>query len=352
MLQGVPSVFETEAFVPLIEHIKEISQKKEFSEHDNALIRIIADHVRSAIMIMADDRQIAPSNVEQGYIVRRLLRKAIHSADRLEIGQGFMAGLTDIVVNMFRDVYNEVERNKEFILKNLEAEEKKFRNTLTKALRRFDKIYEDTGTITGQDAFLLFTSFGLPLEMTRDLARERGVVIDMKEFTKQFEEHREISRTATQGKFKGGLADQSEDITKLHTATHLLQAALRKVLGDTVQQNGSNITKERLRFDFTFPRKMTPEEIEQVENLVNAVIEKNLAVERSFMPYDDAIEKGALAFFKENYGETVSVYKVGDFSMELCGGPHVENTGVLGKFKIAKQEKIGAGILRIKAILE
>ena len=352
MLQGVPSVFDTEAFLPLIEYIKEISPKKEFSEHDDNLTRIIADHVRSAIMIMADDRQIAPSNVEQGYIVRRLLRKSIHSADRLEIGSGFMVGLTDIVVSMFKDIYNEVERNKQFILKNLEAEEKKFRNTLTKALRRFDKIYEDTGTITGKDAFLLFTSFGLPLEMTRDLARERGVVIDMKEFTKQFEEHREISRTATQGKFKGGLTDQSEEITKLHTATHLLQAALRRVLGNTVQQNGSNITKERLRFDFTFPRKMTPEEIEQVEKLVNDVIEKDLAVERSFMPYNDAIEKGALAFFKENYGEVVSVYRVDDFSMELCGGPHVENTGVLGKFKISKQEKIGAGILRIKAILE
>jgi alanyl-tRNA synthetase len=352
MLQGVPSVFETEAFVPLIEYIEKISPKEEFSEHDNTLIRIIADHVRSAIMIMADDRKIAPSNVEQGYIVRRLLRKAIHSADRLEIGKGFMAGLADIVVDMFKDVYNEVERNKEFILKNLEAEEKKFRNTLTKALRRFDKIYEDTGTITGQDAFLLFTSFGLPLEMTRDLARERGVVIDMKEFTKQFEEHREISRTATQGKFKGGLADHSEDITKLHTATHLLQAALRKVLGDSVQQNGSNITRERLRFDFTFSRKMTPEEIEQVEKLVNDVIEKDLTVEHSFMLYNDAIEKGALAFFKENYGEVVSVYRVGDFSMELCGGPHVKNTGMLGKFKIAKQEKIGAGILRIKAVLE
>ncbi len=352
MLQGVPSVFDTEAFMPLIEYIINISPKEEFSEHDNTLIRVIADHVRSAIMIMADDRQIAPSNVEQGYIVRRLLRKAIHCADRLEIGRGFMAGLTDIVVDMFKDVYNEVERNKEFILKNLDAEEKKFRNTLTKALRRFDKIYEETGTITGQDAFLLFTSFGLPLEMTRDLARERGVVIDMKEFTKQFEEHREISRTATQGKFKGGLADHSEDITKLHTATHLLQAALRQVLGDSVQQNGSNITKERLRFDFTFPRKMTPEEIEQVENLVNGVIEKDLTVEHSFMPYDDAMKKGALAFFKENYGEIVSVYRVGDFSMELCGGPHVERTGELGQFKIAKQEKIGAGILRVKAILE
>lgn len=352
MLQGVPSVFDTEAFVPLIEYIKKISPKEEFSEHDNTLIRVIADHVRSAIMIMADDRQIAPSNVEQGYIVRRLLRKAIHSADRLEIGRGFMAGLTDIVVDMFKDVYNEVERNREFILKNLDAEEKKFRTTLAKALRRFDKIYEETGTITGQDAFLLFTSFGLPLEMTRDLARERGVVIDMREFTRQFEEHREMSRTATQGKFKGGLADHSENITKLHTATHLLQAALRKVLGDSVQQNGSNITQERLRFDFTFPRKMTPEETGQVEKLVNDIIAKDLAVEHSFMPYDDAIEKGALAFFKENYGEIVSVYRVGKFSMELCGGPHVENTGVLGKFKIAKQEKIGAGILRIKAVLQ
>lgn len=352
MLQGVPSVFDTEVFVPLIEHIEKLSSKKEFSEHEDTLIRIIADHVRSAIMIMADDRHIAPSNVEHGYIVRRLLRKAIHSADRLEIGAGFMVGLADIVVDMFKDVYSEVKRNKEFILKNLEAEERKFRNTLTKALRRFDKIFEESETITGQDAFLLFTSFGLPLEMTRDLARERNIAIDMDEFVKQFEEHRELSRTATQGKFKGGLADHSENITRLHTATHLLQAALRKVLGSSVQQNGSNITQERLRFDFTFSRKMTPEELKEVEDLVNGVISKNMIVERSFMPYDEAMEKGALAFFKENYGEIVSVYRVDSFSMELCGGPHVERTGVLGKFKIVKQEKIGAGILRIKAILE
>ncbi|TFH05312.1 MAG: alanine--tRNA ligase [Candidatus Thorarchaeota archaeon] len=352
MLQGVPSVFDTEAFVPLIEKIKELSPLEEFSEEENTQIRIIADHVRSAIMIMADDRQIGPSNVEQGYIVRRLLRKAIHSADRLNIGTGFMIDLTEIVVDMFKDIYKEVERNQEFIIKNLKAEEEKFRKTLTKALRRFDRMFEESKTITGEDAFLLFTSFGLPLEMTRDLAKERGIVIDMKEFTKQFEEHQERSRTATQGKFKGGLADHSEAIVKLHTATHLLQAALRKVLGDEVTQNGSNITDERLRFDFSFSRKLTPEEVEQVEKLVNDIIARNLAVEQSFMKYDDAIAKGALAFFKENYGEEVSVYHVGDFSLELCGGPHVEETGSLGKFKIAKQEKIGAGIVRIKAILE
>ncbi len=352
MLQGVPSVFDTEVFVPLIEKIKEMSPIEEFSEEEDTQIRIIADHVRSAIMIMADDRQIGPSNVEQGYIVRRLLRKAIHSADRLNIGTGFMVSLTEIVVDMFKDLYKEVERNKEFIIKNLKAEEKKFRKTLTKALRRFNRIFEETGTVTGEDAFLLFTSFGLPLEMTRDLAEERGILIDMKEFTKQFEKHRELSRTATQGKFKGGLADHSEEIVKLHTATHLLQAALRKVLGDEVTQHGSNITDERLRFDFTFSRKLTPEEIGQVETLVNDVIAQNLNVEHRFMKYDDAIAKGALAFFKENYGEEVSVYSVGDFSMELCGGPHVEKTGALSKFKITKQKKIGAGIVRIRAVLE
>jgi len=352
MLQGVPSVFDTEAFVPLIEKIKEMSPLEEFSEGEDTQIRIIADHVRSAIMIMADDRRIGPSNVEQGYIVRRLLRKAIHSADRLNIGTGFMVSLTEIVVDMFKDLYKEVERNKEFIIKNLKAEEKKFRKTLTKALRRFNRIFEETGTVTGEDAFLLFTSFGLPLEMTRDLAEERGILIDMKEFTKQFEKHRELSRTATQGKFKGGLADHSEEIVKLHTATHLLQAALRKVLGDEVTQHGSNITDERLRFDFTFSRKLTPEEIGQVETLVNDVIAQNLNVEHRFMKYDDAIAKGALAFFKENYGEEVSVYSVGDFSMELCGGPHVEKTGALSKFKITKQKKIGAGIVRIRAVLE
>ena len=352
MLQGVPSVFDTEAFIPLIGKIKELSSMEEFSEEEDTQIRIIADHVRSAIMIMADDRQIGPSNVEQGYIVRRLLRKAIHSADRLNIGTGFMIELTDIVVDMFNDIYKEVERNQEFIIKNLKAEEEKFRKTLTKALRRFDRIFQESNTITGQDAFLLFTSFGLPLEMTRDLAEERGIAIDMEQFTKQFEEHREKSRTATQGKFKGGLADHSEEITKLHTATHLLQTALRKVLGNEVTQNGSNITDERLRFDFTFSRKLTPDEVEQVEKMINDVIAQDIAVEQSFMKYDDAIAKGALAFFKENYGEEVSVYNIGEFSLELCGGPHVESTAVLGKFRIAKQKKIGAGIVRIRAVLE
>jgi alanyl-tRNA synthetase len=351
MLQKVPTVFDTEAFRSLIGKIKELSKKTDFTDADMILMRVIADHVRSAVMIMADDRQIAPSNVEQGYIVRRLLRKAIHCGDRLEIAHGFMNDLAEIVIATFKDVYNEVERNRKFIMMNLSAEEAKFRRTLSKALRKFERILEDTGTVTGSDAFLLFTSYGLPLEMTKELAEERGITIDMNEFRRQFEEHREISRTATEGKFKGGLADHSEEITRLHTATHLLQAALRKVLGDSVQQNGSNITKERLRFDFTFPRKMTPEEVKQVEKLVNEKIAEDLEVEHSFMPYDDAIAEGALAFFKENYGEVVSVYRVADFSMELCGGPHVEHTGELGRFRITKQEKIGAGILRVKAVL-
>ncbi|MFX1579176.1 MAG: alanine--tRNA ligase-related protein, partial [Promethearchaeota archaeon] len=287
-----------------------------------------------------------------GYIIRRLLRKAIHSADRLGIGKGFMSSLADIVINMFKDIYKEVQRNREFVMESLTAEEAKFRKTLRKAVRRFEKIYDEKGTITGEDAFLLFTSFGLPLEMTRELAEEKGIEIDVNEFKKQFEEHQERSRTATQGKFKGGLADHSEKIVKLHTATHLLQEALRRVLGDEVTQNGSNITEERLRFDFTFSRKLTPEEIEKVEKMVNDVISQNLEVTQEFLPYDEAIERGALAFFKENYGEIVSVYSVGDFSMELCGGPHVERTGTLGKFKIKKQKKIGAGIVRIRAIVE
>ncbi|MHA3962700.1 MAG: alanine--tRNA ligase [Candidatus Thorarchaeota archaeon SMTZ1-45] len=352
MIQGVPTVFDTEFFIPLIEHVKELSSREEFTEEDNRLIRIIVDHVRSAVMIMADDRKIGPSNVEQGYIVRRLLRKAIHSADRLGIGQGFMNSLAEIVIEMFKNLYGEVERNKEFVMTSLTAEEAKFRKTLNKALRRFERIYEETGNITGEDAFLLFTSFGLPLEMTRELAEEKGIEIDMNEFTRQFEEHREISRTATQGKFKGGLAEHTEQIVKLHTATHLLQAALRKVLGDEITQNGSNITEERLRFDFTFSRKLTQEEIEEVENLVNEVISQDLEVTQEFLPYDEAIGKGALAFFKENYGETVSVYSVGEFSMELCGGPHVKHTGVLGKFRITKQKSIGAGLMRIRAIIE
>ena len=349
-LQGVPTVYQTEAFAPLIEKIRELSPK-ELTVNDDGLVKVIADHVKSAVMIMADDRRIAPSNVEQGYIVRRLLRKAIHSADRLEIKSGFMETLANTVIQMYKDVYDEVERNKEFIMDNLALEEKKFRRTLRKALGKFERIYNENGTITGSDAFLLFTSFGLPLEMTKELAEEKGITINMDEFRNQFEEHREISRSATEGKFKGGLADHSEEITKLHTATHLLQAALRRVLGDSVRQNGSNITKDRLRFDFTFPRKLTEEEKKQVEDLVNEIIQKDVEVKHTTMPYEEAIEKGALAFFKENYGDEVSVYWIDDFSMELCGGPHVKRTGALKRFKISKQENIGAGLVRIKGVL-
>ncbi|MFX0046404.1 MAG: alanine--tRNA ligase [Candidatus Hermodarchaeota archaeon] len=352
MLQGVPSVYDTEVFVPLMTKIRELSGKDQLSEEEVRFEKIIADHVKSAVMIMADDAHIAPSNVEHGYIVRRLLRKAILGADKLGIGKGFMSVLADITIDMYKGIYDEVERNRDFIHKNLESEEAKFRRTLRKALGKFDRILEENGTITGKDAFLLFTSFGLPLEMTRDLAEEKGIEIDIDEFREEFEQHREISRTATEGKFKGGLADHSEEITVLHTATHLLQAALRKVLGDSVRQSGSNITRERLRFDFTFDRKLTPDEVQRVEDLVNEVIEQDLEVEHTFMAYDDAISQGAMAFFKDTYGDEVSVYKIGNFSMELCGGPHVERTGVLGRFRIAKQEKIGAGLIRIRGVLE
>ncbi|MHA1906594.1 MAG: alanine--tRNA ligase, partial [Candidatus Thorarchaeota archaeon] len=352
MLQGVPTVYDTDLFIPLIHKVLELSGIEEPTSEQTRQIRVIVDHVKSAVMIMADDRKVGPSNVEAGYIVRRLIRKAIHRADILGIEQGFMKDLADITIEMYKDTYDEVERNKEFVYQNLEDEEQKFRKTLRKALRKLHKILEDTGTITGEDAFLLFTSFGLPVEMTHEIAVENGIDVNMEDFQKQFEHHREISRTATQGKFKGGLADHSEEITQLHTATHLLQAALRKVLGSEVTQTGSNITKERLRFDFTFDRKLTPEEVAEVEKVVNGVIQKDLEVTREFMPYDDAIAAGAMAFFKEQYGETVSVYYVGDFSMELCGGPHVPRTGALGKFKIGKQKKIGAGVMRIRAVLE
>ncbi len=351
MLQRVPTVYDTEAFRPLIDKIKELSPREQFSEDDEVLCRIIADHTKAAVMIMADDARISPSNVEQGYVVRRLLRKAILSAERLGIESGFLTVLADIVIQMYRHVYDETERNRDFVMQNLVDEERKFRKTLGKALRRLERIIETNGTVTGKDAFLLFTSFGLPLEITREIAEEKGISIDMDEFRREFEHHREISRTATQGKFKGGLADHSEEITKLHTATHLLQAALRKVLGESVRQMGSNITRERLRFDFTFPRKLTPEEIKQVEDLVNDVIRRDLPVKREVMPYDEAIASGALAFFRDVYGDEVSVYSVGDFSREVCGGPHVEHTGVLGRFKITKQKKIGAGLMRIKAVL-
>ena len=352
MLQRVPTVYDTENFKPLIDKIKELSPKEEFTEKDEVLCRIIADHTKAAVMIMADDRRISPSNVEQGYVVRRLLRKAIPSAEKLGIESGFLPTLADIVIEMYKDVYDETERNRDFVMQNLIDEERKFRKTLSKAMKRLQRIIDSTGTVTGKDAFFLFTSFGLPLEITREIAEERGLKINMDEFRREFEHHREISRTATQGKFKGGLADHSEEITKLHTATHLLQAALRHVLGESVRQMGSNITRERLRFDFTFPRKLTPEEIKQVEDLVNDAIKRDLKVKREVMPYEEAIASGALAFFRDTYGDEVSVYSVGDFSREVCRGPHVDRTGVLGHFRIMKQKKIGAGLIRIKAILE
>jgi alanyl-tRNA synthetase len=352
MLQGVSTVYEIEVNKPLVDRIQEMSGKVVFTDIDIGYIRVITDHMKSAVMVMADDHKIAPSNVEQGYVVRRILRRCIYSADQLGIKRGFMKELAEMVIDIYKDVYEEVERNRDFIIENLEIEEKKFRKALRRGLRKFNKILEETGKITGEDAFLLFTSFGLPIEMTKELAEERGMKINMEVFRQEFEQHRKISRTATEGKFKSGLADHSEEVTMLHTATHLLQAALRKVLGESVRQNGSNITKDRLRFDFTFPRKLTPEELQEVEDLVNDVIDRDLEVAQRFMPYDEAIDQGALAFFKETYSDTVSVYSVGDFSMELCGGPHVEHTGILGGFKITKQKKIGAGLLRIRAVLQ
>jgi alanyl-tRNA synthetase len=225
MLQGKPSVYDTELFQPLIDHVKTLSDREQFSKDEIPIVRVMVDHVKAAVMIMADDRKVAPSNVEHGYIVRRLIRKAIHNANKLGIKAGFMKELADIVIEMYKDVYDEVERNRDFIHKNLTDEDRKFRKTLTKALRKLDRILTETGTITGEDAFLLFTSFGLPVEMTREIAVENGIEVDMEKFQTQFEHHRDISRTATQGKFKGGLADHTEEITKLHTATHLLQAA-------------------------------------------------------------------------------------------------------------------------------
>ncbi|MBD3159481.1 MAG: alanine--tRNA ligase [Candidatus Lokiarchaeota archaeon] len=352
MLQGKQTVYEIENMAPLVEKIKSMSEKEEFSDEDIRRIRIISDHIKAAVMIMGDDRKIIPSNKEHGYVVRRLIRRSIQHAGKLGISQDFTKKLAKLVIDIYKEPYDEVERNKDFIMKNLEREEKKFSKTLRRALKKFNRILENTGTITGEDAALLYQSFGLPIEMTKELAAEEGIDIDMETFREEQKEHKEVSKAGAEEKFKGGLADHSEETTKLHTATHLLQAALRKVLGDKVKQNGSNITAERLRFDFTFPRKLTDEELKEVEQLVNEQIEKDRDVKHEFMPYHEAVEQGALAFFKESYGDRVSVYSVGDFSKELCGGPHVDTTGELGHFRISKQESIGAGLVRIYAFLQ
>jgi len=352
VLQGFDNVYEIETFKPLILELEKISQKKyQASSENTKAMRIIADHLKTACFILADDRGISPSNIEQGYVLRRLIRRAIRYGKSLGIGEVFSHKIADQIIDIYKDNYQELEKNKNFIISQLDQEEEKFKKTLAKGLNKFQKIAEK-GSISGMEAFDLYATYGFPLELTKELAKEKGMVVDEESFQQEFKKHQQLSRQGTEQKFKSGLADHSIETTKLHTAAHLMLAALRKVLGNHVFQKGSNITSQRLRFDFSHPEKMAQDQIKQVEDLVNKIIKKDLEVKCDQMSVEQAKEQSAMGVFEHKYSDQVTVYTVDDFSKEICAGPHVKRTGQLGHFKIIKEESCAAGIRRIKAILE
>lgn len=352
VLQGFGDVFQVETLHPLIKRIEELSGKK--YEDNPKPFRVIADHIRAATFAIADGA--TPSNVEAGYIVRRLIRRAVRYGNEIGIQHNFCADLSGLVVDMFAHAYPELEQKRAHIADEIGREEAKFKDTLERGMKEYQKSVERTkrqgeNQISAAEAFNLFETYGFPLSLTVELAREQGLTVDEAGFEVLYTEHKEISRRGMEQKFKGGLADHAVETTRLHTATHLLHQALRQVLGPEVHQMGSNITAERLRFDFSYGDKLTPEQIEQVEKIVNEQIARDLPVSVEVMTLDQATGSGALAFFGEKYGDQVKVYTMGDFSKEVCGGPHVQHTGELVKFKITKQESVGHGVRRVRAVV-
>jgi alanyl-tRNA synthetase len=346
VLQGKDNVYETEMFVPLVEKIRELAK-----EENERSVRIIADHSRAAAFILAE--RIVPKNVEHGYVLRRLIRRSIRHGKLLGIEDDFLGELLKIVIEMYSKDYPHLKENEDFIISELEKEEKKFKKTLAKGLRKFEQISKNKSNIDGESAFLLFQSYGFPIEMTVEIGKEKGIEVDVHGFEEEFKKHQEVSRVGAEKKFSSGLADTSEQTVKLHTATHLLNEALRRVLNKKdIFQRGSNITPERLRFDFNFDRKLTDKELKDVENLVNEQIRKAIPVERIETTLEEARKMGAQGVFEEKYGEKIFVYSIGDFSKEICSGPHVKSTKELGKFKIVKEKGIASGVRRIRAILE
>ena len=354
IMQGKDSVYDIEIFQPIIKTLEKLSKKSYKTDKLAASFRIITDHLRSATFILGDPRGIPPSNLGAGYILRRLIRRAVRHGKLLECQEGFTTEVAKVVIKEYKDDYPELKKKESFICEQLDLEEKKFSRTLERGLREFERITSTSkNKISGRDAFILFTTYGFPLEMTHELANERKIKVDEKGFESEFKKHIEASKKGADKTFKGGLADTEVETTKLHTATHLLLAALRKVLkDDKIHQRGSNITAERLRFDFNFDRKVEADELKKVENLVNDVIKKGIEVKKEVMSLKDAKKSGATGVFEEKYGDEVSVYTIGNFSKELCGGPHTDNTKELGKFKIVKEESISAGVRRIRAVLE
>ena len=414
VLTGKKTVYETDAFTGIIARIAELSGKEyDADEETTRAFRVVADHLRTSTFILGDDRGVSPSNTDQGYILRRLIRRAVRYGMSLGMPEGFTAEIAQVIINQYKAVYPELERNAAFVTEQLKLEEGRFARTLRQGEKEFEKVYNNTvntkallesiltaedkvfkaqelaqtkklrpspdmlpiieaanagnlealeaavnvrmaslTVLDGRSAFKLYDTYGFPIEMTIELAAEKGLTVDEADFAERFKKHQELSHQGAEQKFKGGLADHSEQTAKLHTATHLLHSALRKVLGDEVAQKGSNITAERLRFDFSFGRKMTAEEIAEVERLVNVAIEAKVPVVCEEMTVPEAKEKGAIGLFESKYGEKVRTYKMGEYSFEICGGPHAENTGDLGSFKIQKEESSSAGVRRIKAVIK
>jgi len=349
LLQGKETPFDTEIFEPIMKKLEEIENKDIIESR-----RIVAEHLRSSMMIICDGGR--PSNIDRGYVLRRLIRRMIRHMNKLEINLDELSTLIDINVENLKEMYPDLEKNKETIKSVILEEKDKFVKTLSHGEKEFTKAMNyakqnGKNKIDGKIVFRLYDTYGFPPEMTQELAKENNIEIDLEEFNKLFKEHQEKSRLGSEQKFKGGLADQNEKTIAYHTATHLLHQALRTVLGEHVKQSGSNITEERLRFDFTHPQKMTKEEIQKVEDLVNEQIKKDLKVTCEEMNYEDAKKSGAIGLFTDKYGEKVKVYTIGDFSKEICGGPHVTHTGDMGRFKIKKEESSSSGIRRIKAVL-
>ena len=358
MLQGKSSVYNTEAFTSIIKSIEDISGVKYGdNEKTDTSIRIIADHVRTACFILGDPKTTLPSNIGAGYVLRRLIRRAVRHGKKLGIDGNFLSVPASAVIAQNAGFYTELKENETLILTELKAEEDKFLETLKKGEAEFEKMLPNLlknpkKIIPGRMAFKLYDTYGFPIELTEELASESGLTVNREEFDEAFKKHQELSRAGSEQVFKGGLADHSEQTTAYHTATHLLHKALRMVLGDHVQQKGSNITAERLRFDFSHPEPMTDAEKKEVERLVNEAIKADLPVTMEVMPLEEAKKIGAMALFGEKYEDIVKVYKIGDFSTEVCGGPHVERTGVLGNFVIKKEQSSSSGVRRIRAVLE
>ncbi|MCM1195155.1 MAG: alanine--tRNA ligase [Firmicutes bacterium] len=355
VLNGMKSVYDIDLFSDALAKIEELSGKKYGADDKTTKsMRVIADHVRTATFLLGDPVGVVPSNVDQGYVLRRLIRRAVRKANLLEMPKGSIGEIAKVYIAVYEEAYPELTQNSEKILNELAKEEEKFLKTLVSGEKEFFKVISHiNGTVVpGGTAFKLYDTFGFPVEMTEELAAENGYTVDTEGFKQKFAEHQAKSHAGSEQRFKGGMAEGGGvETTRLHTATHLLQAALRRVLGDEVKQKGSNITPERLRFDFSFGRAMTAEEIAETERLVNEAIERKLPVTCEEMPIEDARKTGAIGLFGDRYGEVVKVYTMGDFSKEICGGPHAENTGELGRFVITKEQSSSSGVRRIKAEL-